>query len=184
MVVARAAPDRDAWSETTDCQACAASEIKHTASLLASTIAEHIKVKATPPEPAHEPVPPRPTPVAPASPAPPPGVDVRQATAETSPGWYIPRALSLTALASGIVLIGTGLYLIGINGEGTCDLAASKQLCPRRYKTQTLGIGLQTGGGVAALGGAAGLLFFSPSARFTHVALNITGSSIAVSGEF
>ena len=183
MVVARSAPTRDAWTETTDCQACAASEVKHTASLLASAIAEHIKVKARTPEPTPEPEPP-PTPVAPAAPALLPGVDVRPATAAASPGWSVRRSVSLTALAGGIVLMGSGLYLLHLDGEGTCDLAAPKELCARRYKTQTLGIGLLAGGSVAALGGLAGLLFFSPIARSTPLALNITGSSISLSGVF
>jgi hypothetical protein len=46
MIVARSQPDRDAWVEKTDCQACEAGEIKHTASLLAFTIGERIKVNS------------------------------------------------------------------------------------------------------------------------------------------
>jgi len=183
MVLARSVPDRDAWSETTDCQACAASEVKHAASLLASAIAEHIKVKATTPEPAHEPVP-EPMPVA-AAPSPPPlRPDVVLPTAAASPAWSVPRSVSVATLAGGVLLLGSGLYLIHINGEGTCNLSASQELCARRYKTQNLGIGLLAGGGVAVLGGLAGLLFFSPSTKSTPVSLTITGSSIAISGEF
>jgi hypothetical protein len=191
MVVVRSVPERDAWSETSDCQACAASEVKHTASLLASAIAEHIKVKATPPEPIHETAPPPPPPVAAAAPAPMPTEDVHPALA-LSPAWSVPTSVSLTALAGGIVLLGSGLYLLHINGQGTCDLTAPQELCARRYKTQNLGVGLLAGGGVAALGGLAGLLFFSPSAGSTPMALSITGfstgsstgSSISLSGEF
>ena len=183
MVVARSAPNRDAWTESTDCQACAASEIKHTASLLASTIAEHIKVKATTPEPVPEPAPAA-MPVVSVAPVPLPREDVRQTPDAPSTAWSVPRSVSLTVLAGGILLAGSGLYLIHLDGEGTCDLAAPKTLCARRYKTQKLGIGMLAGGGVAALGGLAGLLFFAPSAKSTHVALTITGSSISVSGEF
>jgi hypothetical protein len=183
MVVVRSVPERDAWSETSDCQACAASEVKHTASLLASAIAEHIKVKGAPPEPTHETAP-SPTPVASAAPALLPGVEVRPAIAPSSPAWSVPTSVSLTALAGGIVLLGSGLYLIHINGQGTCDLRAPKELCARQYKTQNLGVGLLAGGGAVALGGLAGLLFFSPSGPSTPMALTITGSSISLSGEF
>jgi hypothetical protein len=183
MVVARPAPDRDAWSETTDCQACAASEVKHAASLLASAIAEHIKVKATTPEPTREPVP-TPAPVVVDAPAPPAGMAVHPTTTAPSPAWSVPRAASVAALAGGVLLLGSGLYLIHINGQGACDLSGSQELCARRYKTQNLGIGLLAGGGVAALGGLAGLLWFSPSTKSTPVALTITGSSIAIAGEF
>lgn len=186
MVVARSAPTRDAWTETTDCQACAASEVKHTASLLASTIAEHLKVKTVAPEPTPEPVPPPTTvaPVAPvAAPRGEPGVDVTPAAA-ASPAWSVPRPLSLTALAGGVVMMGSGLYLIHLDGAGTCDSAAPQELCARRYKTQNLGIGLLAGGGVAALGGLVGLLYFSPSSKSAPMALSFTGSSISLSGEF
>jgi hypothetical protein len=184
MVVARAAPDRDAWSEKTVCQACEASEIRHAASLLASMIAERIKIPKTLPAPAHEAAP-APAPVTTAPPAPQPALQTNPLPAAPAPeGRYVPTALSVTALAGGAVLIGSGIYLIHLHGQGTCDLTAPKDLCSRRYKTQNVGIGLVAGGGLAALGGLAGLLFFSPSTGSTPLALNITGSSISVSGGF
>jgi len=186
MIVARSFPDRDAWVEKTDCQACEASEIKHTASLLASTIAERIKVKKTPPAPVVEAAP-IVAPVAVAPPAPPPPApEVKSPSAAPShaPEWYVPTYLSLTELAGGVLLIGSGIYLIHINGQGTCDRAAPKDLCARRYKTETVGIGLAAGGGLAALAGLVGLIAFSPSDGPSHMALNITGSSISLSGGF
>jgi hypothetical protein len=184
MVVARPAPDRDAWSEKTVCQACEASEIRHAASLLASMIAERIKIPKTLPAPAHEAAP-APAPVTTAPPAPQPALQASPPPVAPAPeGRYVPTALSVTALAGGAVLIGSGIYLIHIHGQGTCDLTAAKDLCSRRYKTQNAGIGLVAGGGLAALGGLAGLFFFSPSTGSTPLALNITGSSISVSGGF
>jgi hypothetical protein len=184
MVVARAAPDRDAWSEKTVCQACEASEIRHAASLLASMIAERIKIPKTLPAPAHEAAP-VPAPMTTVPPAPQPALQTNPPPAAPAPeGRYVPTALSVTALAGGAVLIGSGIYLIHLHGQGTCDLTAPKDLCSRRYKTQNVGIGLVAGGGLAALGGLAGLLFFSPSTGSTPLALNIIGSSISVSGGF
>jgi hypothetical protein len=187
MVVARPAPDRDAWSEKTVCQACEASEIRHTASLLASMIAERIKVNKAVPAPAPEP-PPVSTPVTVALSAPKSALAVNSPSppppTAPEPGRYVPTALSVVALASGAVLIGSGIYLIHIHGQGTCDQATPQELCPRRYKTRNAGIGLAAGGGLAALGGLAGLIFFSPSTGSMPMALNITGSSISVSGGF
>jgi hypothetical protein len=182
MVVARSAPDRDAWSEKADCQACAAGEIKHTASLLASTIAERIKVKTTPTTPMPAVVAPAPAPV---TVAPPPlAPQNKPAPSDPDRGWYVPRYLSVAALAGGALLLGSGIYLMHINGQGTCNLSAPKDLCARRYKTGDLGIGLVAGGGVAALAGIVGLVAFSPGAGAGHVALNIGASSISVSGAF
>ena len=180
MIVVRSGPDRDAWSEKTDCQACGASEIKHTASLLASLIAERISVKPVPSEPAHQAVP-APIPIAVAPPQQPRATPLPSSAPAR---WTVPTYLSVTALAGGLILTGTGLYLMHIDGRGTCALAANQELCPRRYKTQGLGIGLLVGGELAALSGLAGLIFFSPGVSSTHMALNITGSSISVSGGF
>jgi hypothetical protein len=182
MVVARPTPDHEAWTEKTDCPACDAREIKHTASLLASAIAEHMKTKRSAPAPAEEATP-TPLTVTP-PPAPPPALDSRPLPAPPKPSASVPTYLSLTALAGGAALIGAGIYLIHLDGEGTCDTAAPQELCARRYRTRNAGIGLVTGGGLAALGGLVGLIFFSPSSGATPVALGFTGSSISVSGGF
>ncbi len=189
MIVVRSVPRREAWSEKTDCKGCDPSEIKHTASLLASTIAERIKFIKTPPAPvaAAEPTPP--TILTPPAP-PPPALERRASLAEPAPApgpepsWYVPRYLSLTAIAGGVVLIGSGIYLVHLDGEGTCDLAAPKDLCARRYKTAAAGIGLVAGGGLATLAGLVGLIAFSPGSGGSHVALNITASSLSLSGGF
>ena len=186
MVVVRAVPERDAWVEKTDCHACEASEVKHTASLLASMIAERIKVKkALPtllpevaPTPAPEPAPP-PAP----SPSPSPALENRPSPAAPARA-SVPRHLSLTALGGGVLLIGSGIYLIHLHGQGTCDLTAGKALCAHRYNTQNLGIGLVAGGGLAALAGLVGWIAFSPSTGSTHMALNLNASSISISGDF
>ncbi|HEX7501589.1 MAG TPA: hypothetical protein VF524_15005, partial [Polyangia bacterium] len=183
MIVARSTPERDAWVEKTDCSACEGSEIKHTASLLASTIAERIKIRKTPPTPLAEAAP-APVPDTMPPPAPQPALAVKPPLAAPAPEWYVPTYLSLTALAGGVALIGSGIYLIHINGRGTCDLTAPKDLCARRYETETAGIGMVAGGGVAAIAGLVGLIAFSPSAGPSHMALNITASSISLSGGF
>jgi hypothetical protein len=193
MVVARPGPDRETWSETSDCHLCTAGEIKHTASLLASTIAERIRVKVsrpapkavprpTPaPPPAPEPAtPPAPEPAAPRAPA----LEVTPAPTPPPAEWYVPSYLSVTAIVGGLALAGSGLYLLHLHGEGTCDLSGAQERCPRRYDTRGAGIGLLAGGGAITVAGLAGLVFFSPRNGSSQVALHVTGSSISISGGF
>ena len=87
-------------------------------------------------------------------------------------------------MAGGAALLGAGLYLINIDGRGSCDLSGPSELCARRYKTQTPGIALAAGGGALALGGLVGLLFFSPGRGSTRVAFNLSASSLVLSGGF
>jgi hypothetical protein len=188
MVVARPGPDREAWSETSDCHLCAAGEIKHTASLLASTIAERIKIKVSRPAPKPEP---RPAPPAPAAPVPsevawPPPPTPAFTPAPTPPPdeWYVPPYLSVTAIAGGVALVGAGFYLLHLDGQGTCDLSGAQARCPRSYDTRAAGIGLLAGGGVVTLAGLTGLIFFSPGDGSSHLALRLTGSSVSISGGF
>ncbi len=189
MIVVRSVPRREAWSEKTDCKGCEPSEIKHTASLLASTIAERIKLIKSPPAPVAESEP-TPVPSTMVTPTPPPALERSPLPAAprpeltTEPTRYVPRYLSLTAIAGGVLLLGSGIYLVHINGQGTCDLSAPQNLCARRYKTEAAGIGLMAGGGVAALAGLVGLIALSPSTGAAHMALNISGSSISLSGGF
>jgi len=179
MVGVHAEPDRDAWTEKTDCLACEGSEIKHAASLLASVIAEHIKVKRNAPVEATSPKiaaaalpdPPAPKPLLATKPIP------------AAPKSHTSMYLSLAALAGGAALIGTGIYLVHIDGKGTCGLSEPQELCARRYKTRTTGIGMMAGGGLAALAGVVGLVVTSSSSD-ARVALAFTGSSITVSGGF
>ncbi|HEX7596934.1 MAG TPA: hypothetical protein VF518_01900 [Polyangia bacterium] len=181
MVIARDAPTRDTWREKTDCQACGASEIKHMASLLASTIAGNIKIDT---QPAVEPAPKAPEKVVKLAPPP---VEMEEPSPPPAPeerGWQVPRWVSVTALVGGAALIGTGVYMLSIDGKGTCNLAASEELCARRHKTRGLGIGLLAGGGLAALGGLGGLIFFAPGSGAARLALEVTGSSISVGGTF
>jgi hypothetical protein len=179
MVVARAKPDRDAWTEKTDCLACEASEIKHAASLLASVIAEHINVKRN--VPVETPAPKVATAPPPAPPAPPPMRAVKPRP--VAPKSHASMYLSLAALAGGAALVGTGLYLVHLDGEGTCTLSGSQELCARRYQTRPTGIGLVAGGGLAAIAGLVGLVVSSSSSD-ARVALAFTGSSFIVSGGF
>jgi hypothetical protein len=187
MIVAREAPDRYAWREKTDCQGCNASEIKHMASLLASTIAERITFDALPAKA----TPPSALPKALAAPAPMPVTVVNPPLPVTIVNpplpapkreWHVPRPLSIAALAGGGVLIGTGIYLLHIHGQGTCNLASGQRECPQVYATGALGTGMIVGGGLAALGGLTGLIFFGPSMANTQV--GFSGSSISVRGGF
>jgi hypothetical protein len=174
MIVARAVPDRDTWREQTECEKCAGSDIKHMASLLATTIAERIDI-ATPP-----PAPPDRQPVA----AKPPAPAITVSTPPPAPDWYVPRALSIGAVAGGAALLGTGIFLLAMDGRGSCDLAVGQKECPRLYDTTGLGTGLIVGGGAVAVAGLVGLVWFSPGSRSSQVALGFTGSSISLRGAF
>lgn len=188
MVVARPGPDREAWSETSDCHLCAAGEVKHTASLLASTIAERIKVKVSRPAPKPEPQPAPPPPAAPAPTEtawpPAPALAVTPAPTAAPDEWSVPPYLSVTAIAGGVALVGAGFYLLHLHGQGTCDLSGAQERCPRSYDTRGAGFGLLAGGGAVTLAGLAGLIFFSPRDGSSHVALRLTGSSVSISGGF
>jgi hypothetical protein len=184
MVIARDIPTRDTWREKTDCQACGASELKHMASLLASTIAGNIKIDT---QPAVEPAPKAPEQVVKAVKVAPPPVEIEDPSpppAAEESGWHVPRWVSVTSLVGGAALIGTGVYLLSIDGKGTCDVAAPEELCARRHKTRGLGIGLLAGGGLAALGGLGGLIFLAPGSGAARLAFEFTGSSISVGGTF
>ena len=180
MIVARAVPNRDAWRETTECEACTSSDIKHMASLLATTIAERIDITAPPPAP---PAPPAPRPLAAKTPTPAPAAVVTTPPLAPKSQWYVPRALAISAIAGGAAILGSGIYLLALNGRGTCDLASGQQECPRLYDTTGLGTGLIIGGGAVAVAGLVGLVWFSPGWN-SQVALGFTGSSLSLRGAF
>jgi hypothetical protein len=96
----------------------------------------------------------------------------------------VPRYLSVAAIVGGAALIATGAYLIHLDGQGTCDLTPPQEHCPERHKTQGLGIGFVAGGGLAALGGLAGLIFFPPQVGGTNVAVGFGASSLSIAGAF
>jgi hypothetical protein len=207
MLVARDVPERKSWLEKTECSDCSTAEAKQAVFLLSATLGERISTEVSPskvepvslpaaskgepeplpppskaePEPLPQPeivVRPAPPPEAmmpPSLPGPPP---------EPTPEWYKSRTLSIAATAGGLVLMGTGIYLLHIDGEGTCDLVAPERRCPDRYKTQGLGAGFLVGGGLAALGGFASYYFFSYRTHATRTTLGFSGSSISVSGAF
>jgi len=179
MIVAQGDPNRQAWNEQSECKACGSGDIKHMASLLASTIAERIDLRATRTAP-----PPAPKPVVVAPPPPPPSPPPVVSTPAPKPVRYIPRALSISAMVGGAALAGTGIYLLSRNGEGTCDPAAGQRECERVYDTKAFGTTLLVGGGAAIVGGLVGLVFFPPVASSSRVALGFTGNSISVRGAF
>jgi hypothetical protein len=182
MAVARAAPARDAWREKTDCQACTGGDVKHMASLLASSIADHINLEVTPPVPEPAPVIPVVTP--PPAPPPPAPPEVVATPAAPEPAFYVPRALSIAVLAGGVALAGSGVYLLHLNGRGTCELAANERQCPDLYDTAGMGTGLVIGGGAAVVAGLVGLIFFPPTARTANLAFGLNASSMAIRGTF
>jgi len=183
MAVARDVPARDVWREKANCPGCTASEIKHMASLLASTIADQIKIDVPPAAAVLAPrpyVPPRAAP----APAPVSAPVLAPAPPAEKPRWHVPRYLSVAAIVGGAALIATGAYLIHLDGQGTCDLTPPQEHCPERHKTQGLGIGFVAGGGLAALGGLAGLIFFPPQVGGTNVAVGFGASSLSIAGAF
>jgi hypothetical protein len=150
-------------------------------SLLATMIGEKM-AKETPSAPAPSLPPiaavPQPAPLQ----APP--VSLTDPSARTHASWGVPRYVSGSVLAGGVVLGLAGLYLVHLNGHGACDLAAPKEHCPDKYKTNALGYGLIAGGGIAALGGFLGLFLLSPQIAHNDIAVGFDGSSILVSGAY
>jgi hypothetical protein len=63
-------------------------------------------------------------------------------------------ALSWVGVGAGVVAIGTGIFLLSIDGDGTCSHAAG-ELCESRYQTKAGGITLIGVGALAAAAGAA-----------------------------
>jgi hypothetical protein len=187
VLVARDAPDRNSWREKGTCPECDSTEAKQQVFLIVGTIGDRIqgeaqKAKQAPvvPGPVSPPLVAVPPPVV-AAPPPRDLVSPPPQTADSS--WSVPRYVSGSVLAGGLVLAGVGGYLLHLNGEGTCDLAAPKKLCTRTHDTGAAGVGLAAGGGLLALGGLVGLLFFGPDSG-THVTFGITGSSISIAGGF
>jgi hypothetical protein len=182
ILVARAVPEPQSWRDTSACPGCAPEGVKDVVFLLASTLGERIAadVRKLPPAPA----PVQSRPVASARPTPPPATIAKPPLPAREPDWFVPPYLSASVLAGGAVLAGGGVYLLHLNGKGTCDLAAAKKLCTRSYDTKAIGAGLLVGGGLALLGGVAGLVFYGPNTDGSHLALSFTGSSISVSGGF
>jgi len=97
---------------------------------------------------------------------------------------YVPRALSIGGLLGGVALLSSGVYLLALNGQGTCDLTAAEKQCPRLYDTTGLGTGLVVGGSVVAIAGLVGLVWFLPGNWDSQVALGLSGSTLMVRGRF
>lgn len=192
MVAVPPSPSRDEWTEQTECPGCGSAEIKHAASLLASLIAEHISLAPSrlasagaieSSAPARAPSPPLPvSPIPSVVPPPQPALVGRPPPQPPRPS--VSPYLSLAAVTGGAVVLGAGLYLLHIDGEGTCDAPGPGGLCARRYNTRVPGIALVAGGGVAALGGLVGLLLLSPGRAGTRVAFNPSAPSLVLSGGF
>jgi hypothetical protein len=130
LLVARNTPNRDSWHERIDCPDCDASEITHMASLMATTIGERI-VKAAKATPSPVPAPEKPVAVAPS----PPSAAVKYTALPPKPEWSVPRYVSIPVLATGLALVGTGIYRLHIDGQDSC----SQRVCPRIYETASLG---------------------------------------------
>jgi hypothetical protein len=174
---------QDTWSEKIDCPGCDADEITNMVSLMCTTVGERILNAPRPPAPVTTKAEPAPVaakiaPIAP--PAPPPPMPV--VSVKPEPEFYIPRLLSVATMTTGLVLVGTGIYLFHLDGEGSCTMEAGQKLCIRTYQTAGWGTGFVVGGGVLALGGLATLLFLGPKTSSPSVAF--TGNGIALLGGF
>jgi hypothetical protein len=188
VLVARDVPDRNSWREKGNCPVCDATEAKQQVFLIVGTIGDRIQgesqkakqaqVVSGPVSPALAAAPP------PAGASPPPRDLVGPPPQTADSSWSVPRYVSGSVLAGGVVLALAGVYLAHLNGRGTCDLAAPKENCPDKYKTAALGYGLVVGGGIAALGGGIGLALLGPKAANTSLTVGFDGSSISVSGAY
>jgi len=189
LIVARAYPAREVWRDQSDCKKCGISEIILIASLVAGDIADKIRIDVPPPPNAAAPAPaPPPVPVAGLTPAVPP---LRPTIVSPPPpppaqesSWSLPRYLSVAAVGLGLATVGTGIYVLHINGQGTCDLGSPKEACPKIHGTKKLATGLLVGGGAAALGGLVGIIIFAHRAGDTNMAVGFNGSLLSLSGGF
>jgi hypothetical protein len=184
MVVARDAPDRNAWREKGTCGECDTSEVKQQVFLIAGTIGDRIQGESKKAKEAPIVTGPVSVPVAPPKVVAPPPVLVNPPVEKEPTGWFVPRYLSIAAMGAGAALIGGGIVLRKVDGDGTCTLAANKKECSKVYSTGSLGTGLIVGGGAAMLGGLVGLLFLGPPSDGSHMTLSFTGSSLSVGGSF
>jgi len=145
------------------CEVCTESEAYDTVGMSASALKAAVSKRRAAPDQrtgAAAPSSPAKTSLAPqpigslASASPPPAAEpgVAIMTAPGRPAPEPPRsyALPIAALGAGVAALGVGVFLIAINGEGTCTHNPGV-LCERQYRTRTGGIAL-SGLGVLAAG--------------------------------
>jgi hypothetical protein len=57
-------------------------------------------------------------------------------------------------LVAGLALAAPGIWMIAVDGKGTCTLTPPAERCPMRYATLGGGIGLTAAGGALVIAGA------------------------------
>jgi hypothetical protein len=183
VVLARTTPDRQVWREKHACRSCSVDAAKHLAFLIGAQLAAEVsKVPAPPPAP---------SPVeAPALAAQTPveqRVTVPAADVQTSaPGggsFTVPRYVPWVALGAGAVTFASGLYLLSIDDDPSCDLTGAQRRCPERYATKTPGRILAVGGGLLAVAGVVSLFFREEEGRH-GTSLSISPTGLFIHGSF
>jgi TolB-like protein len=89
--------------------------------------------------------------------------------------------LALAGLAVG----GGGLILRGLDGKGTCDLAAPERRCPMTYRTNSIGISMLAIGATAVVTGiVVGTVILVRRPSGGTIALGLSPSAISLTGDF
>jgi hypothetical protein len=153
---------------------------KHLAFLIGAQLAAEVsKVPASPPAPS----PPEGPALAAQSPAEQPvtapAADLRTPVEPTRSSVTVPRYVPWVALGAGAVTFASGLYLLSINDDPSCDLMGAQRRCPERYATKTPGSILAVGGGLLAVPGFVSFFFREEEGRHgTSASVSPTGLSI------
>jgi hypothetical protein len=180
VVLARTTPDRQVWREKHACRSCSVDAAKHLAFLIGAQLAAEVsKAPAPPParSPAEAPALVAQSPVE--QPVTVPAADLRTSVEPARSSFTVPRYVPWVALGAGAVTLASGLYLLSIDDDPSCDLTGTQRRCPERYATKTPGGILAVGGGLLAAAGVVSFFFREEEGRHgTSVSVSPTGLSI------
>jgi hypothetical protein len=186
VVLARTASGRQLWREKHACRNCSIDEAKHLAFLVGAQLAEEVS-KAPPvaaaSRPPEDPVLQTPPPPATVVPEANGGISRLAEHERGSSSFSVPRYVPWIALGASAVALASGLYMLSIDDEPSCDLGDTQRRCPERYDTKTPGGALVAVGGALALAGIASFFLREPEERQV-TSITITPAGIAISGSF
>ncbi len=185
VVLARTTPDRQVWREKHACRSCTVDAAKHLAFLIGAQLAAEVSKVPMPPAAPPPPEAPAVAKQAPAEqPTTAPAADLRTSVGPAGPSSFaVPRYAPWVALGAGAAALTSGLYLLSIDGDPSCDLTGAQRRCPERYATKTPGGILAAGGGLLAAAGVVSF-FFREEGRRHGTSVSVTPTGLSVQGSF